>query len=224
MGQVIIRLLLVRVLELAVLLLTAAITLGLWLGGKGDQQTVGVLWIGAVLVGATVVSFRVWLRWAIRLLGWVVGRSWMPLRAKLGPIVKKLHDAASAGAHLTATQMVGLICTTLLTHAAQFVALGSILLALNIPVGALQVLAGASIAQIAGALPVATVGSVGTFEGGWTAGFVLAGVSLDAAALSGIAAQVLTLLYSMLLATFAYLLRLRAIGARPATQVEDLAS
>mgnify|MGYP000185686923 CR=1 FL=1 len=52
----------------------------------------------------------------------------------------------------------------------------------------------------AGALPVISVGSVGTHETGWVAGFVWVGMAVPDAMLTGLFTQVTTLSFAVLFA------------------------
>jgi len=79
-----------------------------------------------------------------------------------------------------------------------------------------QIIVGASLGQVAGSLPLPSVGSIGTHETGWTTGFVWVGVPLSDAALTGIGTQVVTLAFAALFGLPAWLLQRRpAQGATP---------
>ncbi len=74
-------------------------------------------------------------------------------------------------------------------------------------VGFVQVLIGATGLHLTGILPISAPGGVGSWEAGWTAGFVLAGVEAQAAAASAVGSHVFIFGFGLLLGLVALLVR-----------------
>jgi len=126
-----------------------------------------------------------------------------------------LDDAADEMARLGWRRMTAAFVWSLLVWAIQLVIFGAILHGFGLAPTPLEVVLGVALAQLAAALPVASVGSVGTHEAGWVLGFTPVGLSRTDAVVTGVAAQVLTLLFAALVAIPCWL-HLRA-RPRPAT-------
>ncbi len=198
-GHSLVSLLLVRLLELWVLLVTAAGAALLWFGGAGSLR-LGVVAGAVALLGLALVWFRSWLRWGVAVARWVAARS----GAAEAPVVRKgfaqLDEALGESAGLSSKQRVGLGLGTLVVVALQFVLYGCLVRACGLDLHPMQLVVGAAAAQVAGALPVISVGSLGTHETGWTVGFVWVGLGLTDAVVSGLFTQVVTLAFAGLFA------------------------
>lgn len=76
------------------------------------------------------------------------------------------------------------------------------------------VIFGATFAVLSKAIPLASVGGFGTHEAGWAMGFMLVGYDFQAAILSGLAINILTLAASMLFGIPSLLLILSILRGR----------
>ncbi len=68
----------------------------------------------------------------------------------------------------------------------------------------LQIIFATSLASFSILLPVSAIGSFGTFEAGWSFGFVLLGMTLDSALSIGFFTNIFSIIVSAALATFGY--------------------
>ena len=113
-------------------------------------------------------------------------------------------DAADAVDELGVGQRGAAVVWTMAVWALQFAIFTTILKAYAVEVSPLDVVVGVSLAQLAAALPLPSVGSVGTHEVGWVVGFGFVGVERTAAVVTGVAAQLFTLVFAGLVAAIAY--------------------
>jgi len=67
-------------------------------------------------------------------------------------------------------------------------------------------------------LPVSAIGGFGTFEAGWSFGFVLLGMTLDSALPIGFFTNIFGLIVSAALATFGYFFLMFRRGKKEKTQ------
>jgi uncharacterized membrane protein YbhN (UPF0104 family) len=96
----------------------------------------------------------------------------------------------------------------------QVLAFGLVLRSFAVDLPVWGVVLGVSFAQLAAAVPVASIGSVGTHEAGWVLGFGLAGLDTSTALASGIVVQFLTMLLAAAVALPSWLyLRARGVPA-----------
>ena len=199
MARSLLALLLVRLVDLWVLVVAAAAAGLAWFGG-GESGRTAILLAAAAALGLVLWAFRWWLATGLRVARRVADALGLLKVAVVGKIFTQLEGAVRDSARLRRGQWLGLAATTLAVATLQYVLFWTLLLAFGLDLSWLQVVVGASAAQVAGALPVTTVGSIGTHETGWVAGFVWVGVSLSDAALTGVATQVVTLGYAAIFA------------------------
>lgn len=198
-AHVLISLVLVRLFELWVLLATALISGLAWFGLDGAGRTSAMV-LGLVVMTAVLITFRFWLRVGLKTLRWFVAALNIE---SVGPIAKgiaALTSAASESGRLRTRGLLGLGFGTLVVVCLQFVLFGTLMAACGLYPHPLQLLVGAAAAQVAGALPVLSVGSLGTHETGWALGFVWVGLALDDAIVSGLFTQIATLVFAGLFA------------------------
>ena len=89
---------------------------------------------------------------------------------------------------------------TAIQWVATFAAFWSTLAAMGIDLGPAEVVAGSTAAVIAAVLPIGGIGSFGTLEGGWAAGFVLVGVPRGPAVASALVVSGASFAFVLLLA------------------------
>ncbi len=196
LSESMISLLLVRLVELWLLLVLAGLASVLWFGIEDQQQMMIMALVGASLVSLLLFTLRYWLRWGWLLLHWTAHLTGAARNRLISQTLEAMREAANLGMHLSLRALTALVIYTFVIVALQFVLFWCVLRAFGLDLEAAQVIVGASLAQVASALPVATVGSIGTLEIGWTVGFISVGVSMSDAALTGIATQILTLFFS----------------------------
>lgn len=102
---------------------------------------------------------------------------------------------------------------TLLLWATTFASCWVTMAAMGMPVGPAAVVVGSTAAILASVIPIGGIGSFGTLEGGWAAGFVLVGVAPPEAVASALVLSGATFGLAAVGAGFAWL-RLRAAARR----------
>ncbi len=135
------------------------------------------------------------------------GLAWVERGA--GPrLARRLAAAEPMLAKLQAAAVVlrrpAPVAFALAVSAAVWVALAAhffyLLRAFGIPASAPQVAVGMTAPQFVQMLPIHTVGNLGTYEAGWTAGFVFAGLPVEQAAASALASHLFDIVLSGVLA------------------------
>lgn len=209
-GHSVVSLVLVRLIDLWLLLVSGAVAIGIWFGGGGLERNLA-LGAGVLVLTGLLVGFRRWMALGLRVAAWAARRTGLDRVALVQKGLAKMLDAVSESARLRRGQVVALGGWSLAIGALQYLLFYALLRVFGLDLHATQVVVGASAAQIAGALPVATVGSVGTHETGWVVGLTWVGVSTADAALTGVGTQVITLAFAAAFAAPAWwLLRRRA--------------
>lgn len=195
-ARTLLMLVLVRLVEIWVLCLALVGGIALWFGGREWAQ---MLVVAAVAVAATalLVTFRWWSGAALSLAERLGRRLGLARYAAFDKVIARLHEAVAGGTRLTGRQRAALLLGTLAVMACQYTLYGCLVASVGIEVHALQVVVGYTLAQVAGAVPVLSVGNLGTHETGWTLGFVWVGLALADAVLTGLYTQLVTLGFAL---------------------------
>ncbi len=198
-AHALISLVLVRLFELWVLLATALIAGLAWFGLEGAGRTTALV-VGLAGMTAVLLTFRFWLRLGLGVARFVASKLGLGEVGAVSKALNALSDASNESKRLSRRALVGLGLGTLMVVGLQFALFGALMASCGLHPHPLQLLVGAAAAQVAGAMPVISVGSLGTHETGWTLGFVWVGVSLGDAIVSGLFTQVTTLIFAGLFA------------------------
>ncbi|MEE2789898.1 MAG: lysylphosphatidylglycerol synthase transmembrane domain-containing protein [Myxococcota bacterium] len=202
--RTLVSLLLVRLLELWLVIAMAAIALYLVLDSAPEHGAITLV-IFVVVLTIVLASFGHLMVVGAQVVSGVADWFKLDKRPAVGQLMKRLEDAINNRARLTSRQRLGLLFASLAVVLANQFTFDCILRALHYELSFLQIIIGVSATQIIGVLPLPTVGSMGSHEAGWTAGFVLAGVSTEVAVMTGIVSQFTSLFFNALLAIPAYL-------------------
>ena len=165
--------------------------------------TGNVWWAAASLFAALtagVFLFRRIYRWLVSLARVFIHATPLGRAERLRALPDRLGGIGDAVSGLSGGQIASLVLWTCLNWAAVFALFFAILRGLRMEVAVPGAVFGIAAAQLATALPLPSVGSIGVHEAGWVVGFGLVGLPAEDAALSGLAGQILTLLYSAALA------------------------
>lgn len=195
-ARTLLMLLLVRLVEVWALCLALVFGIALWFGGREAAQMAVVGGVALVATGL-LVTFRRWSGGALALAEHLGRSARLARHAAFERIVTRLREAVEGGARLTAPQKAALLGGTLAVMACQYTLYGLLVASVGVEVHPLQVIVGYTLAQVAGAVPVLSVGNLGTHETGWTIGFVWVGLALDDAVLTGLYTQLVTLGFAL---------------------------
>ena len=212
LARSLVRLLLVRLIDLAVV--AAAIVVAAALQARDRANGLLPTLVALGLLALLLATFRRWMRWGARIAASVVrkaGRS-----APLERALARLEDAVAHGDAAGPAARAILVSTSLGIFVAQMAMFAALLRAfgVHLPVAALAL--GGAVAQAGAAIPVASVGTFGTQEASWVAGYVWAGLGQEDAIVTAVAAQVITLAFAAAFALPAWLwLQRRAAATAP---------
>lgn len=186
-----IDLLLLRLIELAVLLPLYTLAFCAWLIEQGDQSVSGAaLWVLVAIGAVSALSLPLLpalLKQAIGLGSRLLA---LPRLARRGGAVRlsaSLGRCREELGRLGLGAVVGLTAATVLMWGCLFGVYYSALWALGVEVSALVAVVGSAGAIVTNLLPINGIGSLGTLEAGWVAGFVALGEDQAAVTASGIA-------------------------------------
>lgn len=213
-APTVISLLLVRILELWTVLVMVVVALWFYLGGQ-TEDTFRLLIAGG-LVSVLLLGYQWFLALGVRVARWVISATGLERSLKILSLMEQLEAAVVERGRLSWSRYATLWLMTILVVVLNQLAFDFLVRSLGYDLNFLQIIVGVSATQILGALPLPTVGSVGTHEAGWVVGFMLVGMAQADAMLTGVASQVLSLLFNGILAAPAYLYLLRfSAGSDP---------
>ena len=201
LGEALLSLLLFRLLDATTVVLYFAVSLASHKGVYLWDRSTGILAAVVALVGFALVALNLGrllrrgtaiLRRACELVG--VARR--PLVQKA---LKRLEESVGSFAQVSPKVILQVsgasLVVWLLTYGTFFV----IMRAFSMPVGVVQTVLGSTASVVTGFLPIGGLGSFGTLEVGWTAGFFLVGLPESKAASSGFGVSIATFAYTALL-------------------------
>ncbi|AKU91945.1 lysylphosphatidylglycerol synthase domain-containing protein [Vulgatibacter incomptus] len=202
-ARALVRLLLVRLVDLLVVAGAVVVAAASRAGSGGPALLPTAALLGLLL--AVLFTFRRWLSPLLNLIRRAVALAGLGKVGAIDRVLSRLAGAASDGDALRPRQRVTVALTSLGVFVVQMAMFAAILRAFGIglPVEALAL--GGAVAQAGAAVPVASVGTFGTQEASWVAGYVWAGLPMEDAIVTAIASQLLTLLFAALFALPAWL-------------------
>ena len=188
---------LVRLVDLAVVLAAVVLAVAMRAGAPGGLWGPALLLAG---VAAVLATFRFWLRLGLRGFETIARRLGPSRRPAVERVLDRLSGAVAESAALPFRGRAALLGWSLAVFGLQTGMFGALLLAFGVQLPVVPLVQGAAVAQVGAAVPVASVGTVGTQEASWVAGFVWAGVGKEDALVTAVACQVITLAFAALTA------------------------
>ncbi len=197
-AHVLLLLFQVRLLDLWVLSGAAMVAMqALFPGGQAGRLL--VLAVGLSAISVAMLAFRPWMRMNLTMGRGLARLFGLQRFAAVEKALGKLEDAIEAGGQLERRQLAVLGASTLVIHMLTFSLFVCIIGAFGVETDFIKVVLGSSIAQVGAVLPVTTVGSIGTMESAWIAGFMMVGMRFSDAALTGLASQIITIVFASVL-------------------------
>lgn len=98
---------------------------------------------------------------------------------------------------------LSILIISLMTWLAKFLMIAFLLIGLDIHLNLWQIVFGASLTQVANALPIQALAGFGTHEAAWTIAFIWAGLDKEMAIISGFAIHILGIIYALILVGYA---------------------
>jgi hypothetical protein len=204
----------VRLVDLAIVAGAVALSFAWASEAPGRGWTAAAL---ALLLAALLGTFRWWLGACTRLLLDVATRFGWTRSPKVKGAIGKLVAATAGSKRLDRRGLLVVALSSLGIFLAQTAMFGCILAAFGVHLPLPALARGGAVAQAGAAIPVAAVGTIGTQEASWVAGFAWVGVGLEEAIVTGIAAQLLTLAFAAVFALPAWLWLSRRPHCQPET-------
>jgi len=195
LARALVHLLLIRVIDLAVVVF--AVLAGVALRAKAAAGPAFLPTLGAALLLALLLLyFRRLLRAALGAGRWLAARLGLARLPAVDRVLGKLAKAVDDGERMQKRAAALVTSSSLALFVAQVAMFGCLLLAFDVRISLSALALGGAVAQAGAAIPVASVGTFGTQEASWVAGFVWAGVSMQDALVTAVACQFLTLAFA----------------------------
>lgn len=198
-AESLVALLVIRLLDL-IIVLACAVGAGLWWFGGALDGALTLLGVGAALLVVMLARFRWCLAQGLRLGRWLAEKTGLIRVGFVPRTLDALDGAVASSARMTRRQWAAMAVATAALTVVHFAIYGCLLAAFSSDTSVPQLVVGTALTQVSAALPVPTVGSIGSYEAGWIAGFVWVGVPLKEAALMGVVTQLITLLFALVFA------------------------
>jgi uncharacterized membrane protein YbhN (UPF0104 family) len=211
MARTVVSVLIVRLLELWMLLLLGFGATLAHVGPQGGAR-LGTTTALVVVTSALVLTFRAWMARALALARRLCASA--PRLSRGVEMIDRLAAAVRDTDRLGAAERLRLGLGTAAVAVTQYALFGALLAIFGVRPGLLAVLVGGTAAQLASAVPVPSVGNVGPLEAAWVAGFTWVGVDFDAAVVTAVGCQVITLAFAGAFALAATLYLARAQRGR----------
>ena len=200
LGESLLGLLLLRVMDATAVVIVFSVTLVIWGGSYVGDRHVGF----AMAAGTGILGLLVILAMPRLLLAAVSAARSLAATLRLDglqPVARALKggaNAVSAFARIDRSTLACLGLVSLVQWLLTYGAFYAILTAFSTPVGPAQTVLAATASVVAGFLPVGGIGTFGTLEAGWAIGFVLVGLDEATAVATGFGLSISTLGYSVL--------------------------
>ena len=215
-SRTLLLLIVVRIVELAVAIGLLALSTLL---RTGTQHAGWLALLVGLLAGIALLlfRFRVVMRLGLRVAAAVARALRVDRVPQVSRALERIEQAMAGESQLSGRLRASLLLWTLGLQAMQIASFDSILRAFGVHLDLLALVQSTSVALAGPALPLPSVGMVGTLEASWAIGFVWVGVNLETAILTGIATQVVTLAFAAVVAlpAWAYLVRRTAARTPP---------
>ena len=202
-GEVLVKLVWVRFVDLFVLIGVFVASVTLFSTGVQQRMDANVTAAAAVLLGLIAVfvfTFGFWFSLAVAVAQRLARAAGLADNKLVRLVLTKLEQALVGMASLGPRRIAIIVLWTVATWVFQYAIAGFIIAAFGIEIDIAGLAVGMSVAQFAAAIPVASIGNIGTHEAGWVVGFTWVGLGRADAVLTGLAAQFATLVFAALLA------------------------
>ena len=196
-----------RVYDLFIVLMVL-LSVSIGFQGLFKVNTFGVIFLILLLIGFIVFGLF-YMSSFLKCLSHVLGRvsDWIGLRKTrfIPRIQKKMDDIAGEFNAIKTRQIYFPVSlTSLASWFMIFWNLYAYMKSFGIDLPLTKMLFGSTIGVLANALPVSGIGNWGTLEAGWTAGFLMVGVSKEKAIASGFGVHIVTFVVCALISLFCW--------------------
>jgi uncharacterized membrane protein YbhN (UPF0104 family) len=207
MGESLISLLLLRLLDIIAVVVIFSVTLALDVRAYLGNVTTSLIVAGVVaLVGVLAVAyFPRLLHLCLSAAHWFARLSHLERKPRSAKLLDQLDQTVRVFDEIPLSTTLKAALLTAIQWGIAYASAWSILHAMGIPVSLPQSILGSTASTVTGFLPISAVGNFGALEAGWQLGFTLVGLSETQAAASAIGFSLITLAYALVLAALAWL-------------------
>ncbi len=201
LGESLLGLLLIRILDSTCVVILFAVALAFHHGTYLGSRTTGLAAAaGAALLGLlfSLLLTRL-LRLAARLTHGAARLVSVDARPRVQRVLGKLDGAVADFARVKSSVIAWSMLVSVILWLLTFAAFHAIMRSFSMPVTVAQTVLGSTAAVVTGFLPIGGIGSFGTLEAGWALGFVLVGLERQSALASGFGVSISTFIYGVLL-------------------------
>lgn len=208
LGESLLGLVLLRLLDATVVVVVFAVTLALNPAIYRGNATIGLsVALALTLAGvAVVIALPQLLRLGLRLLTALAQRSGLTEHARWQQRLARLRGAIEAHVGLPRRVIVQQALLTVVHWLLNYLIMLVILRGFGVRISASQAILGGTASTVSGFLPVAGIGSFGPLEAGWALGFALVGLPPALAVATGFAFSAVTFVYTAMMAIPGWLL------------------
>ncbi len=199
LGESLLGLLLLRVMDATTVVVVFCVTLLAWGGSFLGDRTLGVA-VATGVAGLGIIGILALprlLRSAVSLAHRMTAALGLSETRLLALALKRGGGAVDAFAQVKRPTLALLGLVSLVQWMLTFGTFYAILSAFSSPVGPAETILGATASVVTGFLPVGGIGTFGTLEAGWALGFVLVGLDEATAVATGFGVSLSTLAYSV---------------------------
>jgi glycosyltransferase 2 family protein len=217
LGESLISLLLLRILDSVAVVIVFAAALAFHRGTYLADRRIGLIAAGAAaIVGLALVTALVpALRLVLRAARGLLRALRLEARPAVEALLRKAGGAIEDFARLRPAAIVRITAVSLVLWLLTFAAFFAIMRAFSMPVGIAQTILGSTAAVVTAFLPIGGIGSFGTLEAGWALGFALVGLEQTKAVTSGFGVSLSTFAYGAILGLLGWIGLVISNGARP---------
>ncbi len=201
-GEALSHLVLVRLVEMWVV--CVAVLIGAFSYFGSDRLNPGWLLAILLVMSLCLCFYRPLLCTGSRLGLWILQKLGCKPQNKLIGFLQQMERTATEG-RFTLKQKMIILWGSVGVVGLQALNFWAIMKACGVSPGFAQALIGTTVAHVAGGLPVLSVGTIGPHETSWVLAFMWVGLDKDDAILTGLATQVVTLLFAAIYATIAWI-------------------
>jgi glycosyltransferase 2 family protein len=199
LGESLLGLLLLRVMDATTVVVVFSVTLLAWGGSYLGDRTIGVaVATGVAAVGVVgILALPSLLRGALHAARRVATALGLAEARLIRLALERGAGAVEAFAQIDRPTLARLGLVSLVQWMLTFATFYAILSGFSTPVGPAQTILGATASVVSGFLPIGGIGTFGTLEAGWALGFVLVGLDQATAVATAFGVSLSTLAYSV---------------------------
>lgn len=208
LGQSMLSLIFIRLIDSTMVIVLFAISLAYDHGQyRGNLAISLIASLCLIVVGIVfILAFAPLLRCVGRMLVWLSTLPIWKAVTQISSRISQLGEFFISQATIPPHIVYSASGITFLQWIFNFLVMYAILRSLRCDISIARTILGGTASVVTGFLPISGIGSFGTFEAGWTLGFILVGLEAAQAASTGFVVSVVTFLFAVMLGIFGWLM------------------